>query len=78
MDFINDLLEDIVKECGGLGKFQVILLVIMFGIKVIVMWSMFMMMFGGVMFDWWCNMYNVMLLFGQNKMFNFLIMQLLK
>lgn len=78
MDFISDLLEDIVKECGGLGKFQVILLVIMFGIKVIVMWSMFMMMFGGVMFDWWCNMYNVMLLFGQNKMFNFLIMQLLK
>lgn len=78
MDSISDLLEDIVKECGGLGKFQAILLVIMFGTKVTVTWSMLMMTFGGATPDWWCNMHNVTSSSGQNKMSNFSTMQLLK
>lgn len=78
MDSISDLLEDIVKECGGLGKFQAILLVIMFGTKVTVTWSMLMMTFGGATPDWWCNMHNVTSSSGQNEMSNFSTMQLLK
>lgn len=78
MDSISDLLEDIVKECGGLGKFQAILLVIMFGTKVTVTWSMLMMTFGGATPDWWCNMHNVTSSSDQNKMSNFSTMQLLK
>lgn len=78
MDSISDLLEDIVKECGGLGKFQAILLVIMFGTKVTVTWSMLMMTFGGATPDWWCNLHNVTSSSGQNKMSNSSTMQLLK
>ena len=59
MDSINDLLEDIVRECGGMGKFQWILLAIMFGTKVTVTWSMLMMTFGGATPDWWCNIQNM-------------------
>lgn len=77
MDSISDLLEDIVKECGELGKFQAILLVIMFGTKVTVTWSMLMMTFGGATPDWWCNMHNVTSSSGQ-KMSNSSTMQLLK
>ncbi|XP_062619785.1 solute carrier family 22 member 4-like [Saccostrea cucullata] len=55
MDAISDLLEDIVKECGGFGKFQWILILILFGTKITVTWSMLMMTFGGATPDWWCN-----------------------
>lgn len=58
MDDVDILLEDIVKECGGFGKFQLLITVIIFVSKISVTWSMLMMAFGGATPDWWCNWQN--------------------
>jgi hypothetical protein len=51
---VNELLENIVSETGGLGRFQFIIIsLINFG-KFPITWSIMMMTFGGATPDWWC------------------------
>lgn len=52
---VNNLLENLLEETGGLGRFQFILIALINVCKVPVTWSVLMMMFGGATPDWWCG-----------------------
>lgn len=52
---VNKLLENVVEETGGLGRFQFILITLVNLCKVPITWSVLMMMFGGATPDWWCG-----------------------
>lgn len=52
---VNNLLENVLEETGGLGRFQFILIALINVCKVPVTWSVLMMMFGGATPDWWCG-----------------------
>ena len=55
---VGEYLEDLLEKCGGFGKFQIILVLILFATKVSVTWTMLMMSFAGAEPDWWCNEYH--------------------
>ena len=44
---LNEYLENIIDDLGGLGRFQWILIIIVLGSKISVAWSTLMMTFGG-------------------------------
>ncbi|VDI81806.1 MFS transporter, OCT family, solute carrier family 22 (organic cation transporter), member 4/5 [Mytilus galloprovincialis] len=51
---VNEYLENILDDVGGLGLFQWILITIVLGSKISVSWSTLMMTFGGAVPDWHC------------------------
>jgi hypothetical protein len=52
---LNVLLENLITECGGVGRFQIVMIVIANALKLPVAWSMNMMAFGAAVPDWWCS-----------------------
>ena len=52
---VNKLLEGILEETGGMGRFQFITITLVNLCKVPITWSVLMMMFGGATPDWWCG-----------------------
>lgn len=52
---VNKLLEGILEETGGMGRFQFITITLINLCKVPITWSVLMMMFGGATPDWWCG-----------------------
>ncbi|VDI60528.1 MFS transporter, OCT family, solute carrier family 22 (organic cation transporter), member 4/5 [Mytilus galloprovincialis] len=55
---VTDFLEDTLKKCGGLGRFQWMIIASVLGGKVSVTWSMLMMSFGGAIPNWSCQWGN--------------------
>lgn len=55
---VDDILERVLEECGGLGKLQWFLIAIVIGSKLAITWSMLMMTFAGATPDWWCVWQN--------------------
>ncbi|XP_061184984.1 solute carrier family 22 member 4-like [Saccostrea echinata] len=55
---VDDILERILIECGGLGKLQWIVILVVIGSKLAITWSMLMMSFAGATPDWWCAWAN--------------------
>ena len=49
---VDDILERVLEECGGLGKLQWFLIAIVIGSKLAITWSMLMMTFAGATPDW--------------------------
>lgn len=54
----GQILEDLLEECGGFGRFQTMLLVTVLLSKMCTAWSQFMMTFAGAYPDWWCDRNN--------------------
>ena len=52
---LNEYLENVIDDIGGLGLFQWMLIIIVLGSKVSVGWSLLMMAFGGATPDWYCD-----------------------
>lgn len=55
---VDEILERVLVECGGLGKLQWILIFVVIGSKLAITWSMLMMTFAGATPDWWCAWQN--------------------
>ncbi|XP_061184985.1 organic anion transporter 3-like [Saccostrea echinata] len=55
---LDDVLEKVLEESGGLGKLQWLLIFVIVGSKLAITWSMFMMTFAGSTPDWWCVSQN--------------------
>ena len=55
---IGVYLEDLIMKCGGFGRFQILLVLILFSSTISVTWTMLMMAFAGVEPDWWCDDYH--------------------
>ncbi|XP_056008534.1 solute carrier family 22 member 4-like [Ostrea edulis] len=55
MESLNFVLEDIITECGGFGRFQYIVIAVAFLVKVTCAWSILMMQFAGSTPEWWCT-----------------------
>ena len=55
---VGEYLEDIIEQCGGFGKFQYILVPILFFSLANVNWTMMMMSFAGAEPGWWCEDYQ--------------------
>ena len=47
-------LEDIIKDIGGCGRFQIVLSTIVHSMKCIICFTMIFMIFGAAVPDWWC------------------------
>ena len=47
-------LEDVIKDLGGCGRFQIILVFIVHTMKCVVCFTMVTMVFGAAVPDWWC------------------------
>lgn len=58
MTSVSDFLEEILEECGGLGRFQWLLLGSIICGKVSITWTTLMMSFGGAIPDWRCEWGN--------------------
>ncbi|XP_063411154.1 solute carrier family 22 member 15-like [Mytilus trossulus] len=52
---LNEYLESVLTDLGGLGRYQFILTLVVLGSKATVAWSVLMMAFGGVMPNWSCE-----------------------
>ncbi|XP_071143317.1 solute carrier family 22 member 4-like [Mytilus edulis] len=52
---LNEYLENLLLELGGLGRFQFVLTLIVYGSKATIAWSTLMMSFGGAIPDWTCT-----------------------
>ena len=46
--------DEIIKEIGGCGRFQIVLGIVMHTIKLSTVWSMFTMVFAAATPKWWC------------------------
>ena len=55
---VGEYLEEMLEKCGGFGKFQFTLVLILFSSMVNVTWTMMMMSFAGAEPDWWCDDYQ--------------------
>ena len=55
---VGEYLEEMIEKCGGFGKFQFILVFVIFFSMVNVNWTMMMMSFAGAEPDWWCEDYQ--------------------
>lgn len=58
MSSISDFLENTIQKCGGLGRFQWMIIGSVLGGKISVTWSMLMMSFSGAIPDWSCQWGN--------------------
>jgi hypothetical protein len=58
MSSISEFLENTIQKCGGLGRFQWMIIGSILGGKISVTWSMLMMSFGGAIPDWSCQWGN--------------------
>ncbi|KAK3093609.1 hypothetical protein FSP39_018059 [Pinctada imbricata] len=58
MSPVSEYLENILIECGGFGKFQILLTSIILLSKISLTWSLLMMAFAGATPDWWCESPN--------------------
>ena len=47
-------LEDVIKDIGGCGRFQITVSIIVHSMKCIVCFTMIFMVFGAAVPDWWC------------------------
>ena len=47
--------EEIIKELGGCGRYQIILGFVMHAMKTSVVWSMYTMIFAAATPKWWCS-----------------------
>ena len=47
-------LEDVIKDIGGCGRFQITVSIIVHSMKCIVCFTMIFMVFGAAAPDWWC------------------------
>lgn len=63
---VDEILERVLVECGGLGKLQWILIFVVIGSKLAITWSMLMMMFAGATPDWWCAWQNQTSVFNES------------
>lgn len=54
MSNISEYLEEIITKCGGFGRFQLLLTIIILSAKLSVTWTILMMVFAGATPDWWC------------------------
>ncbi|XP_061184252.1 solute carrier family 22 member 4-like [Saccostrea echinata] len=52
---LNHLLENVLLDTGGLGRFQFIIIAVINLAKFPFTWSVLMMTFGGATPDWWCG-----------------------
>ncbi|XP_046552947.1 organic cation transporter protein-like [Haliotis rubra] len=48
-------IEEIIESVGGFGPFQLAMLSIIFGVRLILAWSMMIMSFASVAPNWWCT-----------------------
>jgi hypothetical protein len=55
---VNQLLENILSEAGGLGRFQFLIISVINLGKFPITWSVIMMTYGGATPDWWCYDYR--------------------
>ncbi|XP_046568940.1 solute carrier family 22 member 15-like [Haliotis rubra] len=46
--------DDIIEAVGGMSWFQILIVVFIFGPKILTAWGMLMMSFAGTTPDWWC------------------------
>ncbi|XP_048249002.1 organic cation transporter protein-like [Haliotis rufescens] len=46
--------DDIIEAVGGMSRFQILMVVFIFGPKMLMAWGMLMMSFAGTTPDWWC------------------------
>ncbi|KAL5005556.1 hypothetical protein ScPMuIL_019012 [Solemya velum] len=51
---LSSVMEDILNEVGGLGRFQWIFISIILISRLSMTWSMLVMTFAGAKMDWWC------------------------
>ncbi|CAG2187838.1 OCTN [Mytilus edulis] len=58
MSSVSDYLENTLEECGGLGRFQWLLIASIIGGKISITWTTLMMSFGGAIPDWSCQWGN--------------------
>lgn len=58
MSTISDFLEETLEACGGLGRFQWLLMASIIGGKISITWTTLMMSFGGAIPDWHCEWGN--------------------
>lgn len=63
---VDEILERVLVECGGLGKLQWILIFVVIGSKLAITWSMLMMTFAGATPDWWCAWQNQTSVFNES------------
>ncbi|XP_062595074.1 solute carrier family 22 member 4-like, partial [Saccostrea cucullata] len=55
---LDDILEKVLEESGGLGKLQWLLIFVINGSRLAITWGIFMMTFAGSTPDWWCVSQN--------------------
>jgi hypothetical protein len=55
---VDAILERVLVECGGVGRLQWLLMLVVLGSKIAITWSMLMMTFAGATPDWWCAWQN--------------------
>lgn len=55
MTSLNILLDELMEETGGLGRFQIMIIGVILGSKISFTWSMLIMSFAGVSPKWWCT-----------------------
>ncbi|XP_063443225.1 solute carrier family 22 member 21-like [Mytilus trossulus] len=58
MSSVSEYLENTLEECGGLGRFQWLLIASIIGGKISITWTTLMMSFGGAIPDWSCQWGN--------------------
>ena len=58
MTTVSEFLEDILEKCGGLGRFQWLLLASIIGGKITITWTTLMMSFAGAIPEWSCKWGN--------------------
>lgn len=59
MSKLNEYLENIIRQCGGFGRFQCLLVVAILAAEIPVAWTILMMVFAGAIPEWWCNHINI-------------------
>ena len=55
MTQLNTYLEDLVRQSGGMSRFQIIMVTITLGSQIGPIWGMMMMTFAGYVPDWKCK-----------------------
>ncbi|KAJ8313012.1 LOW QUALITY PROTEIN: hypothetical protein KUTeg_010385 [Tegillarca granosa] len=56
MKITSEWTENLILECGGFGRYQILLLIVVFFFgKISPTWSVLVMSIAGAIPDWWCN-----------------------
>ncbi|KAJ8304741.1 hypothetical protein KUTeg_018324, partial [Tegillarca granosa] len=56
---LSEYLEDVINECGGFGRFQLMMSIIILGGKLPITWTIYAMTFAGATPNWWCSQNNI-------------------